>query len=267
MTPTPALALDYRFNELGGHPAGPPGSASHLVVPVLLLHPWFGCRAFWDPVVPLLDAPSYAVDWYSLGRGDWSAWASPDGLARAAIELLDHHQLDRVDVVGNSVGGIVAQLLAIRHPTRVRRLVLVGTGASLHGRPTRFGELVSSWVDGRGDRTTLAAEVVDALVSSPLREPERSDYVRAVLDADPDFLSAVLRAARGIDLRPELPAIGAPTLVIRGEHDSARTQEHVTELLAGIPGAKAVEMAGCGHSPMIERPADFAALVRSHLAG
>ncbi len=243
-----------------------PEDASADAVPVLLLHPWFGCRAFWDPVTPLLGAPSMAVDWYSLGDGDWADWASPEGLARAAVALLDELGHGRVDVVGNSVGGIVAQMVAARHPSRVRRLVLIGTGASLAGPPTPFGALVSAWVGGTTDRVPLAAALADALVATPAPEPARSAYVRAVLDADPDFLSAVLDAARGLDLRPELPAITAPTLVVRGEHDSARTREHVADLLAGIPDARGVEMPGCGHSPMIEQPQAFADLVRAHLA-
>lgn len=244
-----------------------PDDAAPARPPVLLLHPWFGCAAFWEPVAPLLATPSLAVDWYSLGRGSWRAWASPEGLSRAAVALLDELGLDRVDVVGNSVGGIVAQLLAARHPARVRRLVLVGTGASLGGPPTPFGALVSAWVAGEGDRAALTGRLVDALVATPPEEPGRTAYVRAVVEADPDFLSAVLAAARRLDLRPELPSIAAPTLVLRGEHDSARTRAHVAELLAGIPAATAVEMAGCGHSPMIEQPAAFAALVRGHLDG
>lgn len=234
--------------------------------PLLLLHPWFGCRQFWDPVASRFGATAYAPDWYSLGaRGDWSPWASPAGLATAALALMDEHHLDQVDLVGNSVGGIVAQVIAARHPSRVRRLVLVGTGASLGGRPTEFGRLVSTWIDGTGDRESLAPQFVDALVAQPLPASDRDSYIRAVLEADPSFVSAVLIAARGLDLRPELSAITAPTLVIRGEHDTARTPAHVAELLAGIPHSRAVEMSGCGHSPMIELPDHFADLVLAHL--
>lgn len=234
-------------------------------VPVLLLHPWFGCRAFWDSTCELLGAPSYSVDWYSIGEGDWGTWGSPEGLARAVLVMLDALEHDRVDVVGNSVGGIVAQILAARHSARVRRLVLVGTGAWLGGHRTPFGELVEAWLVGAGERTALAAALVDALVATPLPEAARSTYVEAVLAADPDFLSAVLVQARGLDLRPELGRITAPTLVIRGEHDAARTPEHVVELLDGLPDAYAVEMTGCGHAPMVEQPEAFAVLVRRHL--
>ena len=64
-----------------------------------------------------------------------------------------------------------------------------------------------------------------------------------------------------------LPTIEAPTLVIRGERDTARTRDHVTELVAGLRDARAVELAGLGHSPMIEDPDLVASLVGSHLRG
>lgn len=235
--------------------------------PMLLLHPWFGCRAFWDPVTARTAVPAYAPDWYSLGEGDWSAWGSPHGLARATVALLDQEGVERVDVVGNSVGGIVAQVLAAHHPERVRRLVLVGTGASLSARPTAFGALVSAWISEPSSRSRLATELVSALVAHPMAAADRDVYVSAVLAADPDFISAVLGAARQLDLRPALAGISAPTLVIRGEHDTARTRDHVAELVTGIADCRAVEMTGCGHSPMLEDPDEFADLLSAHLSG
>lgn len=249
----------------------PTYSAAEGRPPALLLHPWFGCREMWQPLAERLDVSSYAVDWYSLADVDtpdaWAPWASPAGLARAAVALLDELGLESVDVIGNSVGGIVAQLLAAEHPTRVRRLVLIGTGASLGGRPTAFGALVGRWIEHAEERVELAGRLVDALVAVPFTAEDRERYVAAVLAADPDFVAAVLSAARGTDLRRRLASITARTLVIRGEHDTARTRDHVTELVAGLPDARAVEMAGLGHSPMVEDPDAVAALVLSHLRG
>jgi len=234
--------------------------------PVLLLHPWFGCHQMWQPLIERIDRISLAVDWYSLSRGHWSPWASPETMAEAAVAVLDATGHERADVIGNSVGGIVAQVIAARHPKRVRRLVLVGTGASLDGPPTAFGVLVARWLEEPERRHELTMRLVRSLVARPLDPKELSTYVAAVEDADPAFVGAVLGNARGLDLRPLLPLITAPTLVIRGEHDTARTRDHVRQLLDGIGGATAVEMAGCGHSPMIEDRDAFADLVGAHLS-
>ena len=89
------------------HPGATPTNTGR--PPALLLHPWFGCRAMWDPMATRLDTPTYALDWYSLadhvGPDAWQAWASPHGLARASVATLDSLGLEQVDIVGNSVGG------------------------------------------------------------------------------------------------------------------------------------------------------------------
>jgi 3-oxoadipate enol-lactonase len=270
MTATRRLALGHSSFAYSFHRGTTPAGGRDRP-PALLLHPWFGCREMWRPLAARLDTASYAVDWYSLAESTepahWASLASPTGLARAAIALLDDLGLRSVDVIGNSVGGIVAQLLAAEHPARVRRLVLIGTGASLGGRTTDFSALVGRWIEHPEDRTLLAARLVDALVERALPEPDRERFVAQVLAADPEFIAAVLVAARGTDLRPRLGSIVAPTLVIRGEHDSARTPDHVAELVAGIPDARSAELAGLGHSPMVEDPDAVAALILAHLCG
>ncbi len=86
----------------------------------------------------LSDRPCFAVDFYSLAGEGGRPSAGPTDLADAVLRMLDAEQLDRVDVVGNSVGGIVAQIIASSVPQRVRRLVLVGTGANTVGALPRI---------------------------------------------------------------------------------------------------------------------------------
>ena len=83
--------------------------------------------------------------------------------------------------------------------------------------------------------------------------------------ADPAYLAAVLGAARRLDLTAQLADITAPTLVIRGSADRARSAAHSAALAAGIATARSVEMPGAGHAPMVDRPAEFARLVSAHL--
>jgi 3-oxoadipate enol-lactonase len=244
-----------------------PGTNTALV----LLHPWFGCRQFWDQTVNgLADRRCLTVDFYSLADGDWARWASPEQLAAAVVAMLDNEHLECVDVMGNSVGGIVAQVLASTHPDKVRRLVLVGTGAMTSGVNRGFARAVDTWIACAGEGTAPRRETTEAtiamLFSTDLDEPTRRTFVDAVMQTDPAFIAAVLSAARDLDLTDQLPRITAPTLVLRGTEDCARTAQHAAQLAAGIPNALWTEIPGAGHSPMVDHPAEFNRLVSAHLS-
>jgi pimeloyl-ACP methyl ester carboxylesterase len=244
------------------------GPAGRDAPPVVLLHPWFGCWRFWDGLVAALrDRQCILPDLYSPARTDWEAIASPEGLAALTTALLEREGIEEVDVIGNSVGGIVAQVIAATEPWRVRRLVLIGTGARTVGVELAFAQTVDAWVNPDASVPTRASveAVVRMLVQRAPADAELATYVDAVLATDRRYLAAVLAAARNLDLRPQLPAIEAPTLVLRGQHDCARTTEHVMDLLAGIRGAVAAEIRDAGHSPMLDEPAEVARLVRAHL--
>ena len=103
--------------------------------PIILLHPWFGCWQFWRQTVNALPQfETYAVDLYSLGAGDdWEQFASPRGLALAVCVMIESLGVNRCSVIANSMGGIAAQALAVAQPHRIKKLVLVGTGARTFG--------------------------------------------------------------------------------------------------------------------------------------
>lgn len=240
--------------------------------PVVLLHPWFGCWQFWESAMQALaDRPCFAVDFYSPASGDWEAVVGPEGLAEAVFAMMDAEGLDHVDLVGNSVGGIVAQVMASASPERVRKLVLVGTGASTAGCLPGFASAVDEWIKvaHEGSEASRAAidDTVGMLVSSRPDQHTWDVFVDMVQQTDPAYLAATLKAARQLDLTPRLGAITASTLVVRGSEDCARTAAHAEALATGIPDARAVEMPGAGHSPMVDHPDEFNALVAAHLSG
>jgi 3-oxoadipate enol-lactonase len=232
---------------------GPPGGR-----PVLLLHPWFGCARFWEPALPALDGARWlAADLYSPARGDWAGVAAPGPLAEAVADLLD----GPADVVGCSMGGILAMLLAAGRPELVRRLVVVGTGATSVGLHSAFAE----WLAAPGP-AGLEPLTRGLVASRAARHPLVDACVAELAAVDPAYVAAVPRATLGLDLRPRLARIAAPALVVRGELDAIRTAAHVRELAAGIPGARAVELPGAGHAPMVDSPALFNRMLRDFLA-
>lgn len=237
--------------------------------PVILLHPWFGCWQFWRQTVDALpEFETYAVDLYSLGGGEgWEKFASPQGLARAVGTMIEELRIGRCSVIGNSMGGIAAQALAATQPDRIGKLILVGTGARIVGLKSDYRQVVDNWIAGEANREATA-QLTDALLARRPEDPQEFEtFVDMVANANKAFMGRVLTNAFDLDLRPLLPQITAPTLVIRGEFDAARTRAHVDELLAGIPDSNAVEIAGAGHSPQVDSPHAFTKLVRDFLLG
>lgn len=235
--------------------------------PVILLHPWFGCWQFWRHTVDALPWwDTYAVDLYSLGAGSgWEQFASPEGLARAVGMMMDALDIARCSIIGNSMGGIAAQILAAARPAQVAKLVLVGTGARIAGVKPSFRRALDGWIAGEATREATEQLVGSLLARLPEDREEFRMFVEMVLNASKPFMTSVLTNAFGLDLRPRLTEIAAGTLVIRGERDAARTQAHVAELLAGIPNSTATEIPDAGHSPQVDSPQAFARLVREFL--
>jgi 3-oxoadipate enol-lactonase len=237
--------------------------------PLVMLHPWYGCYRFWDRAVDALpEYETYALDLYSLGaRAGWETFASPPGLSRAVEAFADAMGLETFSLMGNSMGGIAAQELASRLGKRVSKLILVGTGARMVGVKPDWRRAIDDWVAGAPDRAFTERMVAALIARRPSDPAEFETFVDEVMSANKAFMGAVLTSGFDLDLRPVLPKITAPTLVVRGELDAARTPTHVAELMAGIPNCRAVEIPGAGHSPQVDSGKAFCPLVREFLAG
>ena len=235
--------------------------------PLVLLHPWFGCPAFWDATVAGLPGRSCLVpDLYSLGDGDWEGLAGPRGIARAVFAMLDAENIDHCAIVGNSMGGIAAQIIAASQPGRIVKLVLVGTGASVVALAPDYRSAIDAWLDADANGRHSAAFVRRLLAREP--NPDRmAVYVNAVLRANRKFMAATLIEGLKLDLRSCLRMITARTLILRGTLDAGRTRDHVRDLLRGIPDSVALEIPDAGHSPMVDSPELFVPLLRAFLDG
>jgi 3-oxoadipate enol-lactonase/4-carboxymuconolactone decarboxylase len=239
--------------------------------PPLVLGPSLGTSlAVWDPQLPAL-ARTHRVIRYDLpGHGGSPAGLLPAGgatvadLGRLVLALADSLGVGRFAYAGVSLGGAVGAWLAVHHPERIVSLALVCSSARF-GEPAGWRDrasLVRAEGTGPVADTTASRWFTRGFAPGPLTEALVAD-LRA---ADPESYAACCDALAAFDLRADLPAITAPTLVVAGREDPATPLAHARELADRIPGASLTEVATSAHLAGVERPAPVLAALLAHLA-
>jgi pimeloyl-ACP methyl ester carboxylesterase len=188
------------------------------------------------------------------------------GFAADTAALMDELGLERPHVVGSSMGGAIAQELALARPGRVRSLVLNGTWC----RGDRFlHEIFRNWIwaaqRADGIRDFLVAVNLwcfapriwnDGTMDGWLDDAEASPHAQSV--------DAFCRSAEALlhhDTADRLDAVAVPTLVTVGEVDLVLPERFSREIVDRIPGARLVVVPGAGHQPLQEQPDEFNRLV------
>lgn len=242
--------------------------------PIVLVHGFAGMKENWLQLARELKSRRVVMPdlpgWGESERRDGEDYRVEAQVERLA-SFLDALSLERVDLVGHSMGGHIAGLFAARHPERVKTLTLVSAAGvrfeiNDFGRRVLAGETPFNW-NTRADFDAFMRE----LFTEPPWAPGR---VRDVLVAQnvqrhafqKDLLRAMSREDQAFLLEAELPGIGAPTLVVWCDRDRMLDVSSVATIERRLPRADAVVLAGCGHMPMMERPAEMADVMRPHIS-
>ena len=235
---------------------------------LLLVHGIGSTRAFWDPIVPLLAGfTSVAVD--VPGFGAAPAIEEPVTVARLAAALdtaLDEPSPGPVVVIGHSLGGMIAEELALLAPERVRGLVLCNTIPGVTEGAREFNPVLADLAETAGSAAVVDALLPAMLGPKPLENTDRARerFLADMRSADPASLAAAFRAVVSFDARDRLPRLDVSALVIAGQHEGNDADQ---QELADLLGARCVFLPGTSHLAPVESPTAFAAEVVPFLQG
>jgi 3-oxoadipate enol-lactonase len=242
--------------------------------PLLLIQGMSGTHLSWgEPFLGELE-PGFDVVYYDhRGIGSSPALDGPftiADLADDAAALLDRVGWDDAHVLGISMGGMVAQELALRHAGRVRTLAL---GCTYCGGPQGrltdqqtamvLGEAMMSGDRERAIRAGYGINVSAAYAAAEGNYAAFREMALAVPAALPTIL-AQMQAIQGHDTSARLPSLDVPTLVVHGDEDRMLHVDNGRLIASLVPGARLEVLEGVGHMFWWEQPQRSAALVREH---
>lgn len=221
-------------------------------------------------------SPDYRVvtfDNRGTGRSD-----KPPGpysipmMADDAARVLDECGISAAQVIGHSMGGYIAQTLALRHPRRVRSLLLIGTSPGGQGTLPVPQETQTAWQSAAKLPPALYARSTMPRSFAPgwtEKNPQRfEEYLRRRLEfpTPPECWLAQFQAcADYVTHGVEVETLRVPALVIHGREDAVVPHENGEVLARRLPGARFISMPGIGHLPYLEDPEGFTRRAREFL--
>lgn len=229
---------------------------------VTLSHSLATNLGLWELQMPALAGRYRVLRFDTRGHGRSSAPPGPytmEVLAADAVGLLDFLGIKLTHFVGLSMGGMIGQVLGIRYPQRLQKLVLCDTSASVPsemgpvwderiGRAEKLGmsalaqETLERWLSGgfRGSRTEVTGGIRDMIVQTPV-----AGY------------AGCCRAIAGFDVLADLPKITAPTLIMVGENDPGSPVSAAEQMKSLVRGSELFVIPGALHLTNIETAEAF----------
>ena len=237
--------------------------------PLILLHGLGMSSALWKNQAPVFSRHFHTVAVDLRGFGQSSRPEGPgdyaiDILAEDIAVLIGRLKLDCCHVLGTSMGGFIAQALALARPDLCRSLILCHTAPRMSIPPGILARRAEALNNMPLDE--YAGIVVEQACSANASRELRTWIAGLIAGNDKRAYTQVMtEGLRDFDAGEELGSIDLPTLVITGEHDQVLPREGGEEIARLIPGARLVQLDGVGHLGYAERPAEFNEAVLSFL--
>ncbi len=244
---------------------------------VLLIHGFCASTFVWNDVIAPIAEMGFRVVapdliGYGFSAKPRAAGYTIDAQARMIVSLMDELKLERAALVGSSYGGAVAATVALDHPHRVERLVLVGAVADDKVKNSSLMRLAAAPVMGNLLSPVLLGSF--PLMRRHMRKIYAEDDARLLDERRlaahhlpmraANTHTAIIKTLRGWQaerIGRDANLIEQPTLLIWGEHDTVVPLALGRELNRKLPHSRLVVLGRCGHLPQEERPAEFAGLI------
>ena len=234
--------------------------------PVVLVHPVGLDLSYWDGQIealrPTYDVVAFDLPGHGRSPGTPSDWTLNKAAAVLAGVIRGLGSPD-AHVVGLSVGGMIAQALALAEPGLVRSLTLIDTAASFPDAG-RAGMRARAEAARRGGMAAVLSSTLERWFTPETRagRPDLVDRVtKTLLRDDPMVHAAMWDMIAALDLAGELHRISCPALILVGEHDPSSPPAAARQLREGIAGARMRVIADASHMAPLERPG----VVNGHL--
>lgn len=239
--------------------------------PLVLLHGILGDSRDWRPQLEALPDSLDVIAWDAPGCGQSS---DPDESVSASdyadwlAGLMDALDAVPAHIAGLSWGGGLALELYQRHPDTVASLILADTYAGWKGSlpPEVVAERLASCLrESEMAPDEFIPDWIPGLVTDDAPQELREEIISIMSDFHPAGYRAMAVAFADLDLRPVLPQIRVPTLLVWGEDDRRSPLSVGRQMSDSIPAARLVVLHGCGHMSNLEQPEQFNTEVRTFL--
>ena len=220
----------------------------------------------WDEVIPLMPPGLRLIRYDKRGHGLSACPPGPyamGALVRDVERLLDLLQVRNCVFVGLSIGGLIAQGLAVKRLDLVRGMVLSNTAAKI-GTAEMWQQRIDTIRDGGIE--AIADTTMERWFSRPFRETPDLKGWRAMLTRQPvEGYTGCCAAIAGTDFYTPTSGLTLPTLAIAGSEDGSTPPDLVRETAALVKGSRFHLIRGAGHLPCVEKPAEYADVLSAFL--
>ncbi len=236
--------------------------------PVLFLHGWMGSWRYWYPTIEQVEKKyrAYSFDFWGFGESRRKNTSENiHNYSRQVIRFLDALGIDRVLLVGHSMGGMVALKTALDHPTRIAKVVTVGApivGSSLSWflKLTYYQPIADTFAGAPWLRRLLFRHFL-----GETNDPALHEILDDSLKSSAATLQRSVASMLHTDLRPDLSRLTVPALIVHGGRDEI-VNPNQANLFHHVAQAQVVVMPKSRHFPFLDEPDQFNTLLLSFLA-